>query len=110
MSGLPIRTIHRDHHHFGWDNSLPPVVTVAPGDELEFEIVDASVGQFTAAYTAADVAAIDFGKVNPEPGPVYINGAQAGDTLVVDILDCSGGGWGWTAIIPGFGLYAADSP
>ncbi|SVB28484.1 uncharacterized protein METZ01_LOCUS181338, partial [marine metagenome] len=25
-------TIHSLHHHFGWDNSFQPVMTVAPGD------------------------------------------------------------------------------
>jgi len=24
-------TIHGRHHHFGWDNTNPPVLTVAPG-------------------------------------------------------------------------------
>jgi len=108
--GVPVRTIHQEHHHFGWDNSIQPVVTIAPGDELAFEIVDASGGQLTAESTAADVAAIDFGKVNPVTGPVYIDGAQPGDVLVVDILGFSGGGWGWTAIIPGFGLLADEFP
>jgi len=105
-----IRTIHRDHHHFGWDNSFPPALRVAPGDEVEFEIVDASGGQLSRESTAADVAALDFGKVNPVTGPVYVDGAQPGDTLVVDILGFSGSGWGWTAIIPGFGLLADEFP
>lgn len=105
---VPIRTIHRQHHHFGWDNSLQPVLTVAPGDEMEFEIVDASGGQLRARSTEADVASLDFGKVNPVTGPIYVDGAEPGDTLVVDVLGFAGGGWGWTAIIPGFGLLADD--
>ena len=37
-------TIHGRHHHFGWDNSIPPVERIAPGTTLEFECNDAADG------------------------------------------------------------------
>ena len=101
-------TIHGHHHHYGWDNSNQPVLTAAPGDSVEFEIVDASGGQLSAESSVADVAALDFGKVNPVTGPVYIDGAEPGDALKVTIESFAPSGWGWTAIIPGFGLLADD--
>ncbi|PNY79767.1 acetamidase/formamidase family protein [Deinococcus koreensis] len=101
-----ISTIH--HHHFGWNNALPPQHTAQPGEALEFVIQDASGGQIGPGSTAADVAAFDFARTNPVTGPVYIDGAQPGDVLVVDILDFQEGDWGWTSLIPGFGLLAAD--
>ena len=99
-------TIHSQHHHFGWDNSNPPVLTVAPGDSVEFETVDASGGQLDPESSVADVAALDFAKVNPVTGPVFIDGAEPGDALKVTIESFLPSGWGWTAIIPGFGLLA----
>jgi len=99
-------TIHSQHHHFGWDNSNPPVLTVAPGDSVEFETVDASGGQIDTESRVADVAALDFAKVNPVTGPVVIDGAEPGDALKVTIESFVPSGWGWTAIIPGFGLLA----
>jgi len=102
------RTIHSEHVHFAWDNSLTPVATVAPGDEVEFEARDASGGQLSAQSSAEDVARIDFGRVNPVTGPVFVEGAEPGDSLVVEILELEGSGWGWSAIIPGFGLLADD--
>jgi len=99
-------TIHSQHHHFGWDNSNPPVLTVAPGDTVEFETVDASGGQLDPESSVADVAALDFAKVNPVTGPVIIDGAEPGDALNVTIDSFVPSGWGWTAIIPGFGLLA----
>ncbi len=99
-------TIHRQHHHFGWDNSNSPVLTVAPGDSVEFETVDASGGQLDPESSVADVAALDFAKVNPVTGPVFIDGAEPGDALKVTIESFLPSGWGWTAIIPGFGLLA----
>ena len=49
---------------------------------------------------------LDFGKVNPVTGPVYIDGAKPGDALKVTIDSFKPSGWGWTANIPGFGLLA----
>lgn len=106
MSGY--RTIHRHQHHFGWDNRLPPVAEIAPGDELEFDVVDASGGQIARASVAADIGRLDFGRVNPVNGPIFIHGAEPGDGLEVEMLDFVPSGWGWTGIIPGFGLCAED--
>lgn len=104
------RTIHRDRHHFGWNNANEPVLRVSPGETVAFEVVDASGGQLTRSSTVGDVARLDFARVNPVTGPVYVEGAAAGDALLVEILDFESSGWGWTAIIPGFGLLAEDFP
>ena len=99
-------TIHRRHHHFGWDNANPPALTVAPGETIHFETVDASGGQLGPDSTVADVATLDFDRVNPVTGPVRIDGAEPGDALRVAIESFAPSGWGWTANIPGFGLLA----
>jgi acetamidase/formamidase len=104
------RTIHRDRHHFGWNNANEPVLRISPGETVAFEIVDASGGQLTRVSTVRDVAGLDFARVNPVTGPVYVEGAAPGDALLVEILDFESSGWGWTAIIPGFGLLAEDFP
>ena len=106
MSIQPNHTIESDNRHFGWDRSIPPVKTVAPGDIVEFDTVDASGGQISPDSTVADVSSLDFSKVNPVTGPVSIDGAEPGDTLKVSLLSFDPSGWGWTAIIPGFGLLA----
>lgn len=106
MLNKAMHTIHSQHHHLGWDNSFAPVLTIAPGESVEFDVVDASGGQLSAVSTVADVANLDFGKVNPVTGPVYIDGAAPGDALKVTLLGLTPSGWGWTANIPGFGLLA----
>ncbi len=103
-------TIHAQHHHFGWDNANPPVLSVAPGDSIEFETVDASGGQLDVESGIAEVAALDFAKVNPVTGPVYVDGAEPGDALKITIESFVPSGWGWTAIIPGFGLLTDQFP
>ncbi|PZF75189.1 acetamidase [Aestuariivirga litoralis] len=99
-------TIHDHQCHFGWNRDNPPVIRIAPGETVEFHPVDSSGGQLNARSTLADLNALDFGKVNPVAGPVYIEGAEPGDAIKVTLLDFAPSGWGWTANIPGFGLLA----
>ena len=99
-------TIHRAHHHFGWDNSFVPVETVAPGTTLHFECLDSGSGHFKRESTVADVGRLDFSKVNPVTGPIFIDGAEPGDAIKITIEEFEPSGFGWTAIIPGFGLLA----
>ena len=103
-------TIHSERHHFGWDNANEPVLTVAPGDTVEFDTVDASGGQLSPESSVADVLGLDFGRVNPVTGPVRVDGAEPGDALKVRIESFTPSGWGWTAVIPGFGLLADQFP
>src|SRR5690606_18036607 len=81
---------------------------VDSGQTITYEIMESSGGQFNKQSTSEDVAKLDFGKVNPVSGPIYIKGAEPGDTLEVEMVDFRQLDWGWTAIIPGFGLLADD--
>jgi acetamidase/formamidase len=99
-------TIHDHQCHFGWNRDNPPAVRLAPGETVEFHPVDSSGGQLNAKSDLADLARLDFAKVNPVAGPVYVEGAEPGDAIKVTLLDFVPSGWGWTANIPGFGLLA----
>ncbi|EHK59185.1 acetamidase/formamidase family protein, partial [Allomesorhizobium alhagi] len=99
-------TIHGRSHHFGWDHSLPPAQTVAPGSTIRFECLDSGGGQFKPDSTVTDVSSLDFSRVNPVTGPVFVDGAEPGDALKITIDEFEPSGFGWTANIPGFGLLA----
>lgn len=108
-------TIHGAQHHFGWDNSLPPALRAEPGSTILFQCNDSSAGQLCPSSMLADVASLDFGKINPVSGPIYIEGAMPGDAVKVTIESFAprtfdGKGFGWTANIPGFGLLADQFP
>jgi acetamidase/formamidase len=96
--------------HLAWDNTLAPALVVAPGDEVTLELADSSGGQITHDDDATALGRFDMSVVNPCTGPVQIDGAAAGDDLVVSILDVSTRDWAWTANIPGFGLLSDDFP
>ncbi len=99
-------TIHRRDHHYGWSRDFTPAVVAKSGSTIHFECLDSSGGQLGTGSTVADVVNLDFAKVNPVTGPVYVEGAAPGDVLKVEIREFVPSGIGWTAVIPGFGLLA----
>lgn len=102
--------VHRDQWHLAWDNSIPPLATIASGETVSFDLLDASCGQITAESTLEAIKTLDFSQVDQVNGPIYVESAAPGDTLEVEFLDLQPGDWGWTAIIPGFGLLADEFP
>lgn len=100
----------RDTWHLAWDASIPPVAEVGSGEIVSFDVLDASNGQITPASVAADLPGIDIATVDQVAGPIAVAGAEPGDTLEIEILEVTPADWGWTAVIPGFGLLAADFP
>ncbi len=103
-------TIHSAKHNFGWNKDFAPALVAKPGSTIHFECIDASGGQLDAASTVQDVIDLDFDKVNPVTGPVFVEGAQPGDALKVTIREFVPSGVGWTANIPGFGLLTDQFP
>lgn len=106
--GSPWRHIGARSVHLSWDKSIPPVLTVAPGEVVALELQDASGGQLSPASDDTAVARLDIARVNPVTGPIFVDGASPGDALVVGVLGIDVGEWGWSALIPGFGLLADD--
>ena len=110
MPATPAHTLHAHQSHSGWDRDLAPEVTVAPGTTVRLEARDASGGQLEPDSDAEALGALDFDRINPTTGPVYVEGARPGDALAVRIEELEPSAWGWTASIPGFGLLADDFP
>jgi acetamidase/formamidase len=96
--------------HAFWDNSYPARLRIQPGDTVVFETLEASAGQVVPDSPSAVVANLNFDLIHPLTGPVYVEGAEPGDALAVDIVSIKHKGWGWNAVIPGFGLLAEDFP
>jgi amidase len=88
---------------FDWEDE--PLLTVRPGENLEIETYDASTGYFKSAQDKA-IPALRPGfdrqppAVNPIGGPVYLQGAAPGDTLVVTLEEIVVDAYSWIAIGP----------
>jgi amidase len=88
---------------FDWRDE--PLLKVQCGESFEIETYDASTGYFkSAADKAIPGRRPGFNRVpplaNPLGGPVWLDGAQPGDTLVVSIEDILVDDYSWIAIGP----------
>ena len=92
-------TLRKFIYDFGKDNA--PEANCDPGTIVHFVTQDCFGGQIK---TEADHEEnIDFTHTNPATGPLYVNGAEQGDVLAVDILDIQTASHGVIATIEGFG-------
>jgi acetamidase/formamidase len=107
------RTLHsvrEDAFNYVWDNAIEPALEVESGAVVELHVRDASDEQIQADSGPEDVVKLDFDHVNPVSGPVFVKGTSPGDVLAVELLEFRPREWGWTALIPGFGLLADEFP
>ena len=71
---------------------------------MQVECVDASGGQVRPGMTTAEYLAIDRTRIHALTGPIWIEGAEAGDVLQVDVMATQHSGWGWTSVVQGLGF------
>jgi len=90
--------------HSVWDRELEPRLRIAAGDDVQIECVDASGGQVYPSMTAEEFQGIDRTRIHALTGPIWIEGAEPGDVLQVDVLATQHRGWGWSSVIPGLGF------
>lgn len=88
----------------------PPVATVAPGQEFIVDAPDTAGGALTSEdfEFPKPYRGIQPGKSNPLTGPIAIEGAKAGDTLVVEIIDIEPAPSGYIAVVPGVALGSSE--
>jgi len=87
--------------HNRWHPDIPAVVSVNPGEVFRIECKDWTDGQIKDNDDPTDVEKVDLSIVHVLSGPIWVNGAQPGDILVVDLLDIGalqGDEWGFTGI------------
>lgn len=96
--------------HYVYGPYAEPVMRIAPGDVLEVETLDAFGGAIkTEDDLPSQVLSMPF--VNPQNGPIAVEGAEKGDVLAVHIHSLFPRGpqpVGTTALIPSFGALVAD--
>ena len=90
--------------HSVWDRALEPRLWIEPGDEVQVECVDASGAQVRPGMTTEEYLGIDRTRIHALTGPIWVEGAEPGDVLQVDVLATRHSGWGWTSTIEGLGF------
>jgi acetamidase/formamidase len=105
-----------EHHlsaeptHSRWNRALPPRLRISPGDTVHFECLDSSGAQVRPGMTLAEFLTIDSNRIHALTGPVFVQGAEPGDVLQVDVLEVGHKGWGWSSVIAGLGFLKERFP
>ena len=92
-------------YHYTYGPFAKPVLTVDPGAVVSCETHDAFEGAIKLA-TDKPSEKLNFPFLNPQNGPIFVNGAEKGDCLAVYIKSIVPRGpqpVGTTALIPEFG-------
>lgn len=94
--------------HYNWDASIPPRLTIDPGDTVTLECRDAADGHFNPRRTPEEMAQPRQSKGHPLTGPIFVHGAEPGDCLAIEVLGFEHKGWGWTRCRPDGGLLPGE--
>lgn len=102
-----IQRISREHLVYTYAARHEPCAHVRPGDTVLVETKNAFGDHVLApGDTLAD---LDLSKCDPLTGPIYVEGAEPGDTLAVHLHDIEIVGLGAQGIIPRFGTLEWES-
>lgn len=98
-----MKMISRHQVIYTMGTSSKPVIYVNPGETLQIETEDCFNHQLVNVTDSIDED-VDFSKVNPATGPVFINGTSPGDTLKVFIKKIELDKQGVTVAMKGLGV------
>jgi acetamidase/formamidase len=99
-------TAEKTHSRFS--RTIPPVLRVPSGAVVALETREVTADQLKPSSTAAELRTLNFDPIHPLTGPIYVEGAAAGDVLAVTVHQVELKDWGWVAAIPGFGFLADE--
>jgi len=102
-------TLSADDVVYAIDKAVPPRLRLAAPAEVTVATLDARAGRLTEP-SQVEATARDyrdrFPKANPATGPIFVEGAEPGDALAVEILRIDLGPRGYSLVKPGFGVIA----
>jgi len=101
---MKLHTLSAQPTHLVWDRSLKPRLRIESSDEVEIQCLDASGGQVRPGMTTEEFLTIDRSQIHSLSGPIWMEGAEPGDVLEVNVLSTRHSGWGWSSVICGLGL------
>jgi amidase len=96
------RRISRSNRVFTYAADHAPCATIAPGETVIVETTNAFGDQKLEPGDTLDV--LDFDECDPLTGPLYIDGAEPGDSIAVHIEHIELIGTGVQGVIPNFGV------
>ncbi len=102
-----MKTIPADRQIYAFSPRMTPAAHASLGETLVFETQDALGGQVRGETDV--LTDLDFSRINPATGPVFVNGAEPGDTLVVRVLAIEPADSGAIVTGPGMGVLGDET-
>ncbi|QWU16952.1 amidase [Paenibacillus sophorae] len=96
-----MHVVERDQFVFSFSSNHAPVLTVQSGDRVVLRTNDCFSGQIRGDQDL--VTSIDYGKINPATGPIFVEGALPGDVLRAEIIRISLDAQGVITTLPDIG-------
>lgn len=93
-----MKTVPKNKAIYSFSPTQSPVEYVKPGENVLLEAEDALGGQVKDEKTSLEK--LDWSKVDGATGPIFVEGAEPGDTLVVNIHSIKTESKGVIAVIP----------
>lgn len=94
--------IPRSQFTYRFAPDLMPAARIKPGEQVTFETYDASTGRINRVEDLTTYLAVrDPRRVNPACGPIYVEGAQPGDAVMVTIEAIRLASQGYVRATPG---------
>ena len=87
-------------YNFSYD--MEPIAKISPGETITIETNDCFFQQIFSEDQVLNE--IDYDRLNPATGPIYVEGAEEGDLLQVKILSIDVKSKGVAAVVPGEGV------
>lgn len=100
-----IATIPAEQHIYAMSKDNPPALHVADGSVVRFVTCDCFTDQIRTPEDS--LQQLDWNRINPATGPLYIEGAEPGDTLAVHIRHIALDTQAVLATLPGAGVAGA---
>jgi len=104
----PDFVIGTDQTHNKFSRSIPPAITVPSGSLIEAHTHEATGGQLDINSTIEDLHNVDMDRLHTLTGPIYVEGAEPGDVLAIELMELEPGDWGWSAMTPDFGFLSGE--
>ncbi len=101
-----MKTITKEKRSFRFDPCAAPALTADSGEVVCFQTQDCYDGQIDE--DRKDFSLLNMKRNNPVTGPLFVSGAQPGDTLKIDILDIIPDHYGVMCIRTGKGIYQVE--
>ena len=93
LSAKPDFTLSASQTHSKFSRSIEPAITVPTGSVVEVFTHEATGGQFDLDSSVDDLANVNMDMVHTLTGPVFVEGAEPGDTLAVELLEIEPADW-----------------